>query len=124
MLSEKDEIYQDCTMTIGEVLEIIGVKRAFLVIGELHGGPQRFNRLRRSLGGISTQSLTDILRHLEHNGIIDRHVLPTAPVAVEYSLTEQGRKFEHVLNEMHKWGQAWKKQRYDMEQASLSSSEE
>lgn len=109
-----EETYVECTSTIGEVLEILGVKRSILVIGELHAGPQRFNSLRRNLGNISTQSLTVILRHLEHNGIIDRQVRPTVPVTVEYSLTEQGRQFGHVLDEMHKWGQSWKRQRLSM----------
>ncbi|WP_309273060.1 winged helix-turn-helix transcriptional regulator [Paenibacillus sp.] len=58
--------------------------------------------------------MTVILRHLEH-GIIDRQVRPTFPVTVEYSLTEQGRQFGHVLNEMHKWGQSWKRQRLSMD---------
>ncbi len=109
--SEHKETYVECTTTIGEVLEILGVKRSILVIGELHAGPRRFNSLRRSLGNISTQSLTVILRHLEHNGIRDRQVRTTVPVTVEYSLTEQGRQFGHVLDEMHKWGQSWKQQR-------------
>lgn len=122
--SEHDETYVECTGTIGDVLEILGVKRSFLVIGELHKGPQRFNSLRRSLGNISTQSLTVILRHLENNGIIDRRVLPTVPVTVEYSLTEIGRKFEHVLNELHSWGQEWKQQRPITKKASLPSNEE
>ncbi|MGF9913095.1 helix-turn-helix domain-containing protein [Paenibacillus ehimensis] len=121
--TKDDEAYEECTSTIAEVLEILGVKRSILVIGELHGGPRRFNSLRRSLGNISTQSLTVILRHLEHNGIIDRQVLPTVPVTVEYSLTEQGRQFELVLNELHRWGQAWKQQRQTMKKASLSGEE-
>jgi len=109
--TKNEETYAECMRTIGEVLGILGVKRSILVIGELHAGPQRFNKLRRNLGNISTQSLTVILRHLEHNGIIDRQVQPTVPVTVEYSLTEQGRQFGHVLDEMHKWGQSWKRQR-------------
>ncbi|WP_028776693.1 winged helix-turn-helix transcriptional regulator [Shimazuella kribbensis] len=109
--SQNDEKYEECTSLIGEVLGILGVKRTFLVIGKLHDGPKRFNQLRRGLGEISTQSLTVVLRHLESNGIINREVLPTSPVTVEYSLTEQGKQFNQVLDEMYKWGQTWKQRR-------------
>ena len=101
--------------------KIVVVKRAVHVIGELHDGPQRFNRLRRSLGNISTQSLTVILRHLEQNGIINRQVLPTMPVTVEYSLTDQGREFEEVLNVIHDWGASRRMHRTLLGKASFSA---
>lgn len=119
--SEHSEDYEECTEVIGEVLKIVAVKRAVHVIGELHDGPQRFNRLRRSLGNISTQSLTVILRHLEQNGIINRQVLPTMPVTVEYSLTDQGREFEEVLNVIHDWGASRKMHRTPLGKASFSA---
>ncbi|MBB6673311.1 winged helix-turn-helix transcriptional regulator [Cohnella nanjingensis] len=104
-----EEENRDCWATIGDVLQIIGKKYAFLIIGELHEGPLRFNQLRGRLGSISTQSLTDMLRHLEKNRIVHREVFPTVPVTVEYSLTELGRSFQTVLIEMRKWGVAWKR---------------
>jgi DNA-binding HxlR family transcriptional regulator len=119
--SEHNEEYEVCTEVIGEVLKIVAVKRAVHVIGELHDGPQRFNRLRRNLGNISTQSLTVILRHLEQNGIIQRQVMPTMPVTVEYSLTEQGREFEDVLNVIHDWGASRREHRTSLGKASSLS---
>ncbi|MEJ9217679.1 helix-turn-helix domain-containing protein [Paenibacillus glucanolyticus] len=119
--SEHNEEYEVCTEVIGEVLKIVAVKRAVHVIGELHDGPQRFNRLRRNLGNISTQSLTVILRHLEQNGIIQRQVMPTMPVTVEYSLTEQGREFEDVLNVIHDWGASRREHQTSLGKASSLS---
>ncbi|WP_419182257.1 winged helix-turn-helix transcriptional regulator [Paenibacillus radicis (ex Xue et al. 2023)] len=58
----------------------------------------------------STKSLTDILRHLEQNEIIQRQVFPTVPVTVEYSLTDRGRDFQKVLHEMHSWRLKWSEQ--------------
>jgi DNA-binding HxlR family transcriptional regulator len=97
-----------CLSSICEALEVIGGKWAFLILGHLNNGPQRFNQLRRNLGNISTKSLTDTLRHLEQNEVIHREVFPTVPVTVEYSLTNKGKDFQIVLIEMLAWGQKWR----------------
>lgn len=101
----------ECNLAVEEVLTIIGSKWAFLVIGHLNQGPQRFNQLKRSISQISTQSLTTILRHLEDNEVVHRQVFSTVPVTVEYSLTEKGKDFLGVLKEMREWGQKWRKKK-------------
>ncbi|WP_135548052.1 winged helix-turn-helix transcriptional regulator [Paenibacillus cymbidii] len=95
--------------SICEVLQILGAKWAFLVLEELLKGPRRFNQLQRNIAIVKTQSLTDTLRHLEHNGLVLRQVFPTVPVSVEYSLTEKGRDFQTALMEMDKWVRKWGK---------------
>ncbi|MFK7693857.1 winged helix-turn-helix transcriptional regulator [Paenibacillus sp. HJGM_3] len=92
---------------ICHVLTILGAKWAFLVIAELQEGPKRFKQLQRDAALIKTQSLTDTLRHLEKNGIVNRRVIPTVPVSVEYSLTEKGQDFKAALMEMTKWAARW-----------------
>lgn len=99
-----------CNIAIEEVLNIIGFKWAFLVIGNLSYGPQRFNQLRRNLNNVSTQSLTVILRNLEEHGVLRREVFATVPVTVEYSLTDKGEDFVNILREMHRWGLRWKRE--------------
>lgn len=105
---------------ICEVLTILGAKWAFLVIAELQKGPKRFKQLQRDAVVIKTQSLTDTLRHLEKNGIVNRQVYPTVPVSVEYSLTEKGLDFKDALKEMTKWADRWG-QSQSIEKASHSS---
>jgi DNA-binding HxlR family transcriptional regulator len=100
---------EKCLSAINNALQILGGKWSFLVLAQLYMRPQRFNQLRRQLNDISTKSLTDTLRHLEHNAIVQRKVFPTVPVTVEYSLTEKGREFQAVLLEMFKWGHKWGK---------------
>lgn len=95
---------KQCWYVVGEVLKIITGKWAFLVIAELYKESKRFNQLRRNLDNVSTKSLTDILRHLEQHEVVERRVFPTVPVTVEYSLTDKGRDFQCVLQEMRKWG--------------------
>ncbi|WP_246079131.1 winged helix-turn-helix transcriptional regulator [Paenibacillus piri] len=107
--------------SICEVLQILGAKWAFLVLNELLSGPQRFNQLQRNVSIIKTQSLTDTLRHLEHNGLVLRQVFPTVPVTVEYSLTEKGSDFQTALKEMDKWVQKWGNSQQMNEKTSISS---
>lgn len=95
-----------CLRSIRNVAEIFSGKWSFLVIEQLHIGTMRFNELQKALG-VSTKSLTDTLRHLEENGIINREVKATVPVTVEYSLTEKGRGFDNVLLAMKEWETEW-----------------
>lgn len=95
-----------CVESIKKVMEIFGGKWSFIIMGELHTGPKRFNELGKKLG-ISTKSLSDALKTLESNGVINRKVMATTPVTVEYSLTDKGRDFERVFMEMREWGKKW-----------------
>ncbi|QAY66548.1 winged helix-turn-helix transcriptional regulator [Paenibacillus protaetiae] len=92
---------------ICSVLEILGAKWSFLVMAELHKGPRRFQQLLRDVAVVRTQSLTNVLRQLESNGIVHREVFPTVPVTVEYSLTDKGRDFQAALKEMENWAIRW-----------------
>lgn len=95
-----------CLRSIRDVVDIFSGKWSFLVIEQLHIGTMRFNELQKALG-VSTKSLTDTLRHLEENGIINRKVKPTVPVTVEYSLTDKGRGLDNVLLAMKDWDHTW-----------------
>jgi DNA-binding HxlR family transcriptional regulator len=96
-----------CFFSISEALEVIRGKWSFLVLSLLSLGPQRFNEMRRNLDNISIKSLTDVLRHLEQYKVINRQVFPTVPVTVEYSLTDKGREYIPVLQQMRIWGENW-----------------
>ena len=104
-MNRNDE--QKCLLAVNEALSVIGSKWAFGVISHLYYGSQRFNQLRRNLGNISIKSLTDILRHLEHHKIVNRQVIPTIPISVEYSLTEKGKEYRSILLQMREWGEKW-----------------
>jgi DNA-binding HxlR family transcriptional regulator len=105
-----EAVDERCLPPIRDALQVFGGKWSCLILAHLYISPQRFNQLRRKLGDISTKALTDALRHLEQNEIIQRKVFPTVPVTVEYSLTEKGRDFQAVLVEMYNWGYKWRKQ--------------
>jgi DNA-binding HxlR family transcriptional regulator len=65
--------------------------------------PRRFNDIKRHLEGVTQRVLTQTLRRLERNGMIERRVLPTSPVGVEYSLTPLGESLREPFGHLHNW---------------------
>ena len=64
----------------------------------------RFGELRRKIEGITERMLTNQLRELEHDKIIERKVYAEVPPRVEYSLTEYGHTLESIMFSMRDWG--------------------
>ena len=81
-----------------------------LIIRNLRARPWRFNKLKKSLEGISQKSLTDSLRSLEEDGLIIRTVYPEVPPRVEYSLSELGETMRPILDAMETWGLSYQEQ--------------
>ena len=69
-------------------------------------GPTRYNELRRKLEGPTFQSLTNALRELEADGIVERRDYQTVPPHVEYALTEKGASMIDFLLPFCEWGSA------------------
>ncbi|MDE6729860.1 MAG: helix-turn-helix transcriptional regulator [Oscillospiraceae bacterium] len=90
-------------------LLIIGTKWKLLILRNLFIRPWRFNDLQKSLTGISQKVLTDSLRALESDGIINRTVFAEVPPRVEYSLTELGKTIKPILDALEDWGENYKK---------------
>jgi DNA-binding HxlR family transcriptional regulator len=63
-------------------------------------GAERFNEFRAALGRVPPATLTARLTELVDAGLLERHVLDTRPPAVEYRLTNEGRRFEPLLREL------------------------
>jgi len=101
----KQPTYIECS--IEKTLAVIGGKWAFLVLRELFEGTKRFGELQRKVKGISPKSLTDTLRHLEQQGVIERTAFPTVPVTVEYTLSPKGEDLHQILKEMKLWAAKW-----------------
>ncbi|MCQ5145306.1 winged helix-turn-helix transcriptional regulator [Enterocloster bolteae] len=86
-------------------LKVIGGKWKPLILHYLqYGGVKRYNEILRYLGTAPKKTLTAQLRELEEDGIIDRTVIPTLPVQVEYSITEHGKTLFPILSLMCDWG--------------------
>lgn len=70
----------------------------------LHNKTRRFNELQRLMPSISRGVLTQQLRELERDGLINRKVYGQVPPKVEYSLTEIGVSFIPVMSQIMEWG--------------------
>lgn len=104
-MKTKEEL-PDCPVAV--TVQMIGSKWKLLIIRNLLGRPWRFNELQKNLEGISQKVLTDSLRSMESDGIINRTVFPEVPPRVEYSLSELGETMRPILNAMEKWGRDYK----------------
>ena len=97
----------DETCAVACCADIIGMKWTALVVHDLSEGPRRFSELERSCPGISPRTLSERLRGLEHEGIIERHSYAETPPRVEYELTDKGRDLLPILDAMTDFGRSW-----------------
>jgi DNA-binding HxlR family transcriptional regulator len=74
-----------------------------LIIAALITGPHRFSALHQRIGGISQKMLSHNLKSLARSGLVDRHVEPTTPPQVTYSLTELGESLAEPLCGLLSW---------------------
>jgi len=68
-------------------------------------GTIRYAELQRAIGGISQKMLTQTLRSLERDGLVQRKVHPVVPPKVEYSLTRLGRTLIEPLHALCRWSE-------------------
>jgi DNA-binding HxlR family transcriptional regulator len=87
------------------VLERIADKWTALIIQILAKGTMRYSALQQTIGGISQKMLTQTLRSLERDGLVQRKVYPVVPPRVEYSLTRLGRTLIDPLRALCRWSE-------------------
>src|SRR5438270_11297107 len=90
-----------------QAIQFLGKRWTGLILDALMEGPCRFCELTATVEGLSDRVLSDRLRELEVEGIVERIVYPQIPVRVEYRLTAKGRAFEPVVDAIHKWAEVW-----------------
>lgn len=92
-----------CPMALG--INVLSGKWKLQILWNLyHKKTMRFHQLQRELGQITTKTLTDQLRELEEQRIIQRTVYPEVPPRVEYAFTELGQTLTPVLKLLCDWG--------------------
>ena len=94
---------------VATTVQLIGNKWKLLILRNLiYNGTQRFSDFNKTVPGISKKVLTDNLRALEDDGLIDREVFAEVPPRVEYSLTPLGETLRPILDAMFDWGANYK----------------
>ena len=96
------DIFQENCLS-RQVLQLIADQWTPLVIYALKDGTMRFGQLLKRIGGISRKMLTQTLRAMERNGLVQRVVYPVVPPVVEYSLTPLGQTLVEPMKALGDW---------------------
>ncbi len=97
----------DYSAPFQRAIELIGKRWTGAVVRALMPAPVRFNQLLTGIPGISDRVLTERLRELETESIVERLVDPGPPVRVSYRLTARGRALGPLLAAADLWAEEW-----------------
>ncbi|WFE30388.1 helix-turn-helix domain-containing protein [Solwaraspora sp. WMMD791] len=86
-----------------ELLDQVLDKWSLRVLETLCERPLRFNELRRAIPAVTQKSLTATLRRLERNGMVERVVTGTRPLAVEYRVAPLGKTLQDLVDALFGW---------------------
>lgn len=88
-------------------ISILGKKWNCMIIRSMLSAPRRFSDIANYVEGLSDRLLSQRLQELEEAGIVERKVYDSKPVLVEYTLTEKGAAFRHVVEAIQHWADQW-----------------
>lgn len=88
-------------------LELIGARWSGAVLHMIFKGAHRYTDLKTAIPGVNDAMLARRLRELESAGLVERRVLSTSPVRVEYHLTDKGSELRPVLDALVDWSHKW-----------------
>ncbi|MCY8523520.1 winged helix-turn-helix transcriptional regulator [Bacillus atrophaeus] len=91
-------------ISVEATLEVIGGKWKCVILCHLTHGKKRTSELKRLMPDITQKMLTQQLRELESDGVINRIVYNQVPPKVEYELSDYGRSLESILDSLCTWG--------------------
>ena len=89
------------------LLDQVADKWSIMLLANVCREPLRFNAIKRKLNGVSQKALTQALRRLERNGILERVVVSISPVAVEYRITPLGMTLKEPMMALYEWSIKW-----------------
>ncbi|HLO52870.1 MAG TPA: helix-turn-helix domain-containing protein [Saprospiraceae bacterium] len=107
--SEKIIVFDEISCPVTATMQVLGGKwKAILINAIYHTSPARFGELKRSVKGITQSMLTQQLRELEDDGLINRKIYAEIPPKVEYTLTEFGLTLSPIMQSMANWGKEYR----------------
>jgi DNA-binding HxlR family transcriptional regulator len=92
-----------------QAVEFLAKRWTTLILKVLieEGEPMRFSELKDRINVVSDRVLSERLKELEQEGVVDRKVYPEIPVRVEYSLTDKGRSLTPIVKAIEDWSHEW-----------------
>lgn len=99
---------RDFSCSLGFAMTVIGSKWSAIILWHiLRQQPIRYGELKKQIPHISHKILSQELKRLEMDRLVQRIAYPTIPPKVEYLPTEKGKSLEHILEELCSWGKQY-----------------
>ena len=101
------ESREACCSHYHRAVELIGKRWTGAIVFVLMDGPLRFSGVKQLVAELSDRLLSERLKELEAEGIVERRVIDDAPVRVEYALTKKGEALEPAVRSLKRWANSW-----------------
>ncbi len=101
---------EECCRLYHRAIELVGKRWTGAILLVLLDGPLRFSEIRQLVPDISDRLLSERMKELEGEGIVDRRVIDGAPPGVEYGLTTKGQALEPAVRALKSWAHDWLRQ--------------
>jgi DNA-binding HxlR family transcriptional regulator len=98
---------ESCCSAYHQAIELIGKRWTGAIVFVLMDGPLRFSEVKLLVPDLSDRLLSERLKELEAEGIVERRVIDEMPVRVEYALTEKGGALEPAVRSLKVWARSW-----------------
>ena len=98
---------EPCCGLYHRAVELVGRRWTGAILLVLMDGPLRFSEVRERVPDLSDRLLSERMKELEREGIVERRVLEDVPVRVEYGLTAKGRALEPAVAALKRWAHEW-----------------
>src|SRR3954453_5539899 len=105
--AEPELVRAPCCGLYHSAVELIGKRWTGAIVLVLLDGPLHFSGIRQLVPELSDRLLSERLKELEAEGVVERRVLDGSPVRVEYSLNEKGQALEPAVRALKQWGREW-----------------
>jgi DNA-binding HxlR family transcriptional regulator len=99
--------HRTCCVYYHRAVELIGKRWTGAIVAVLMEGPLHFSEIRRLVPDISDRLLSERLKELEAEGLVDRRVIDGSPVRTEYSLTKKGKALEPSVRTLQVWARSY-----------------
>ena len=97
----------ECCRLYHRAVELVGKRWTGAILLVLMDGPLRFSEIRQLVPDLSDRLLSERLKELEAEDIVERRVLDGSPVRVEYGLTDKGMALEPAVRALKSWANSW-----------------
>src|SRR3954470_20570455 len=98
---------ETCCSSYHHAVELVGKRWTGAILFVLMDGPTRFSEFKKLVPDLSDRLLSERMKELEGEGIVERRVIDDTPVRVEYALTQKGRALEPAVRALKSWAHVW-----------------